>query len=91
MGRLKLGNRFNQPFSNSAGEINHDADVFPIHEGEHLVGGGEIFHFLPQAHALTVLGYRGQVRMDVNHRIARPRHFRFRHMQHAARFKILEQ
>ena len=54
--RLILSNGLFQAFPNSAGEIHHDANVFPLHQRKQIVYGCEVFHFLADSNAPSVFG-----------------------------------
>ena len=66
MGRLKLSNRFIQPFSDSAREIHHHADVLSIHERKHGVDRRGILHLLTNANPVSTFGDAGKVRVNIN-------------------------
>src|SRR5437660_9483736 len=66
MRRLKLLNGFIQPFPDSTGEVDHNANIFSIHEGKHCVDWRGILHLLAYANSVRMFGDCGKVRMDIN-------------------------
>ena len=74
----------------SSGKVHHHANIFAIHQRQHGIRCCGMAHGLAYTHPFDFLGFVGKVRVNVNQRITRTRHFVFRNVQHAPRLKIFE-
>ena len=88
MRRLKFLNCFIQSFPHSTGEVDHDADVLPIHEGEYRLDRGGILHHFAYANSVCIFRDPGEMGVNINQRIAGPLDFGLRDVKHAAWFEV---
>src|SRR5437773_12426794 len=61
MRRLKFLNCFIQSFPHSTGEVDHDADVLPIHEGEYRLNRGGVLHHFADANSVCIFRDSGEM------------------------------
>ena len=83
MRRLELGDGLPQVVAVSAGDVHHGAQILAVHHREAFLGRGGPAELARPAESAGA----GDVRVEVDHRIAGARHARFGGVQHALRVR----
>src|SRR5262245_59716998 len=77
-----------KPRSCATREVNHSAEIFPIHYLQQFFRAGEKLTFLRHGDTFVTLGRERQVCVNIDDRKASALHSMRSLMQHASRFEI---
>ena len=87
---LKLAKHLVESGAAAAGQIHHQPNTLAVHDRQHLRGGGKHRHRLSVLRASTGSAGPAQVRVDVDHRKARPLDFRLCNPKHAGGLIVIQ-